>query len=468
MSFFQNITRPTNLLILINKSNIILYETNGPIPIAKLTVPLGTDYSALKQFLEDFNEPVIKVVLDQTSATKNKISIPDVGRVKIEKKLKAFIKKDNPDISTSLIARVPDSVEKDWEFIITKHTLGQHTKTALVAILESNSEVQGVYLSFTSNIILCQKISKIITKEERLSRDTRLFIYLQDSNDYVFEFQLEEHKVVEIKSKPIKKERIPKYVNEKLDLHNHKSTTQKKKISALVLLPEKLRTKIHTHPEQFFRSPLDFHKKYRTNTISTQSTYTTLLCHFNFIKHNPKPLPITQVKKHKFLHLLNKSINWLFALLAVTLIYVSITMAISYRNFQNDIHLQDKRLSLLQRNYRHSFQENLVKGKMLTHNKNVQTLYNLIRFNKYSTRVLDSIEKSNTENLPIKKISYSSPIEFSHKNIIELELDQEKVTSIKTFIKNMRENLPDREIVSFVRNSGSPTIIVQILYTNPL
>jgi hypothetical protein len=468
MSSFWNITRPTNLLILINRSNIILYETKGPVPTAKLTVPLGINYSALQQFLKDFKEPVIKIIIDQTSTTRTKFSIPDIGKVKIEKKLKSFLKQDNPDISTSLTAREPQSVDKNWEFIIAKHTLDQNTKSALSTLLESDSEVQGIYLSFSLNIILCQQISKTITKKYKIPKEKDLFIYMQDSNDHIYEFEMSEYKVVRIKSQALKKENIATYINKQLVAHHEESITKKRKISAIVLLPEQTRTHINTHIDQFFISPLDLYKKYTKNTISTQYTYTALLCHFNFLKNAPQPLPIRQIRKLKTLYVLNKSMKWLFGVFCALLIYSMITMALYYQDTQEDIHIQEKTLNLLQKSYNHSLQENLLKSKLLRDNKNARSLYHLIRFNNYSTRILDIIEKSNTEDLPIQQFRYFSPIESSNKNIIELELDQKKVKSIKTFVKNMKQNLPEREIISFLRNSGEPTIVIQILLTNLL
>ena len=150
------------------------------------------------------------------------------------------------------------------------------------------------------------------------------------------------------------------------------------------------------------------------------------------------------------------------------LVYSMVTMALHYQDTQKDIPLQENTLNLLQKSYNHSLQENLVKSKLLRGNTNAQALYHLIRFNSYSTRILDIIEKSNTENLPIQQFRYFSPIESSNKNIIELELDQKRVESIKAFVNNMKNNLPEREIISFLRNSGEPTIVIQILLNNEL
>ena len=89
---------------------------------------------------------------------------------------------------------------------------------------------------------------------------------MQDSNDHIYEFKMIEHKVVGVKSQALKKERIAKYVNKKIAAHHKESITKKRNISSIVLLPEQIRTQIHTHVNQFFISPLDAVKwSYKTN-----------------------------------------------------------------------------------------------------------------------------------------------------------------------------------------------------------
>lgn len=455
-----------NLLVLINKTNLILYEIKDSIPTAKLTVPLGSNYDALKQFLKEYKNPVAKVVLDQTGNPITSISIPDIGKVNIEKKLKSFIRKDTPDISTSLLSRKADHIEKNWEFLITKNSLNKSTKTALSALLESEAEIHGLYLSFSSNVTLCQKLSKLVAKEKKLNKNHPLTIYLQDSNECLYEFAIQNHKVVNVKTKNLFNQDLPKYLNKRLKIHNERKRQEGTRAAVLMLLPEQLRTKIRTSRNQFFMSPMELYNKNKKATISTQATYTAVLCNLNFIRYNPEPLPIKQIKKHKALYLVDRGMDWLFAGLTTTLLYMTVTMMLEYKDFQRELPLQQRSFTLLQKDYEYSLNEKRLKEQSIKTNKNALALYQLIRSNNYSTRTLDSIAKSNTNDLNIRRFTYFSPLKSITANKIELELDTKEIGFVRAFTNNLKKNLPAQDIMSFVKNIQNPGIIVRVLYPN--
>jgi len=462
-----NLVNKSDLLLLINGHIIVLYEIQDSCLTAKLTENLEEALENLPEFLKQYKDPKIKIVLDPQRETHKTISIPDIGSIKAHKRLKSLLLEMNDDILHPLTAQKPTRLDPSWEFVVTKANLCNHTKILIKRLMSEGFSISGIQLLSEENGNLCKKIQNALSQDLKTPKDAYFCMYMQNSNGELYEFTLKSEEIINIKSfSIIEDQNLLSNIQRKFN-DNKKRLLLKKvplsKIYLVGLLPEQLRSTIKSDKNQIFLSARDLAKRLINKTTSSTSTYSTILLNISLIKCMKRSLHLKEVSKITTLKYLHKVCLVPCLIAAAILLFITFTTlfrsSVTKELIENKIAVVTK----LDKDYTSIESINKSKKTALNKSENLNSLYNIINSNKYSLELLAKISHSNADKLYIREFLYLELDTKPKQNIIQLEINtsnSDKKTNsyfdhVDEFIKDLEKNFPNKEVTTLRTTSNN-------------
>lgn len=473
-----SLVNKSDLLLLINGHTIVLYEIKDSSLTAKLTENLEEAMETLPEFLKQYKDPKIKIVLDPQKEVHKTISMPDIGSIKVYNRLKSLLLEMKDDILHPITTQKPTRSEQSWEFVVTKANLSNPTKAIIKTLTSEGFSISGIHLLSEENGDLCKKIQKALSQDLKTQKGSYFCTYIQNSNGELYEFTLKDDEIVNIRSfSIIEDQNLLSNIQRKFN-ENKKRLLLKKvpanKIYLVGLLPEQLRSTIKSDKNQIFLSARDLAKRLMNKTASDTSTYSSILLNISFIKSMKRSLHLKEVSRIITLKYLHKVA--LIPCFISAFILLFITLTVLFKASVTKELIENKAAVVTKLDKDHISIESVNKSKKTALNKseNLNDLYNIINSNKYSIEVLAKISHSNEDKLYIKEFLYIELDTKPKQNIIQLEINTSNSDKqinhyfdhIDDFIKNLERNFPNKEVTTSrttTNNDNNVPILIKLV-----
>lgn len=472
-----NLVNKSDLLLLINGHSIVLYEIQDSSLTAKLTESLLEALETLPEFLKQYKDPKIKIVLDPQKEAHKAITIPDIGSIKAYNRLKSLLLEMNDDILYPITTQKPTKAEQAWEFVVTKANLCNLTKAIIKTLMSEGFAILGIHLLSEENGNLCKKIQNALSQDLKTPKDSYFCMYIQNSNGELHEFTLKNEEIINIKSfSIIEDQNLLSNIQRKFN-DNKKRLLLKKvplsKIYLVGLLPEQLRSTIKSDKNQIFLSARDLAKRLINKTSSDTSTYSTILLNISLIKGMRRSLHLNEVSRIITLKYLHRVVLVPCLIAASILLFITFTILFRASVTKELIENKTAVMTKLDKDYENIELVNKSKKTALNKSANLNELYNIINSNKYSLELLAKISHSNTDKLYIRKFLYLELDTKPKQNIIQLEINTsntDKQTNnyfdhVDAFIKNLERSFPNKEITTLrtsAHNDNNVPIVIKL------